>query len=184
VYLVFVKTSILNEVLAKHPPPPNAHPYYPHRSRMLRRYVKTALEVRTTPQEPCIQTKQPLVTMLLIPFAYSKVQPGTCHEGPEEEHRYSSTLSLTSALDGVGGQRHIPAALLPGKIRYPLYRRLGRPQGRSGEMRKISPPTRIRSLDRPGRSESLYRPRYPGPRYLSLTRSNECVTDTGGTNTM
>jgi hypothetical protein len=29
--------------------------------------------------------------------------------------RYSSTLSLTSALDGVGSQRHAPAALPPGK---------------------------------------------------------------------
>ena len=27
-----------------------------------------------------------------------------------------------------------------GKTRYPLYRRLGRPQGRSGMVRKISPP--------------------------------------------
>ena len=26
---------------------------------------------------------------------------------------YSSTLSLTSALDGVGGQRHAPNTLLP-----------------------------------------------------------------------
>ena len=41
---------------------------------------------------------------------------------------------------GVGGQRHTPAALPPGKIRYPLYRRLGGPQGRSGRVRKISPP--------------------------------------------
>ena len=41
---------------------------------------------------------------------------------------------------GVGGQHHAPAALLPGKTRYPLYRRLGRPQGRSGRVRKISPP--------------------------------------------
>ena len=30
--------------------------------------------------------------------------------------------------------------LLPGKTRYPLYRRLGAPQGRSGQVRKISPP--------------------------------------------
>jgi len=47
-----------------------------------------------------------------------KVHPRTGHVGPEEEEeeeRYSSTLSLTSALDGVGGQRHAPAALLPGK---------------------------------------------------------------------
>ena len=30
---------------------------------------------------------------------------------------------------GVGGQHHAPAALPQGKNRYPLYRRLGRPQG-------------------------------------------------------
>ena len=42
---------------------------------------------------------------------------------------------------GVGGQRHAPAALPPGKTRYPLYRRLGGHQGWSGEVRKISPPT-------------------------------------------
>ena len=41
---------------------------------------------------------------------------------------------------GVGGQNHAPAALPPGKTRYPLYRRLGGPQGRSGRLRKISPP--------------------------------------------
>jgi hypothetical protein len=41
---------------------------------------------------------------------------------------------------GVGGQRHAPAALPPGMTRYPMYKRLGRPQGRSGRMLKISPP--------------------------------------------
>jgi len=40
----------------------------------------------------------------------------------------------------VGGQRHAPAVLSPGKTRYPLYRRLGGTQGRSGRVRKISPP--------------------------------------------
>ena len=40
----------------------------------------------------------------------------------------------------VGGQRHAPAALPPGMTRYPLYRRLGGPQGRSGRVLKISPP--------------------------------------------
>jgi len=39
----------------------------------------------------------------------------------------------------VGGQRHVPAALAPGKTQYPLYRRLGGPQGRSGRERKTSP---------------------------------------------
>jgi hypothetical protein len=41
----------------------------------------------------------------------------------------------------VGGQHHAPAALLPGKTRYPLYRGLDGPQGRSGRVRKISPPS-------------------------------------------
>ena len=51
--------------------------------------------------------------------------PITGHECPEEEQMYSSTLPSTSTLEGVGGQRHAPAALPPGKTRYPLYRRLG-----------------------------------------------------------
>ena len=41
---------------------------------------------------------------------------------------------------GVGGQRHAPAALPPGMTRYPLYRRLGWPQGHSERVLKISPP--------------------------------------------
>jgi len=42
------------------------------------------------------------------------------------------------SANGVGGQRHALAALPPGKTRYLLCRRLGRPQGRSGWVRKIS----------------------------------------------
>jgi hypothetical protein len=51
--------------------------------------------------------------------------------GGEEYSSYSFT---TSALDGVNGQRHAPAALYPrGKdLRYQLYRSLGGPQSRSG----------------------------------------------------
>ena len=64
---------------------------------------------------------------------------------------------------GIGGQHHFPAALSPGRTRYPLYRRLGGPQDRSGRVRKISHPTGIRSPDRPARSESLKRLGYPGP---------------------
>jgi hypothetical protein len=40
---------------------------------------------------------------------------------------------------GVGAQRHDPDALSPEMTRYPLYSRLGRPQGRSGRVLKISP---------------------------------------------
>jgi hypothetical protein len=38
-------------------------------------------------------------------------------------------------IDGVGVQRYAPADLPPEKNRYPLYRRLGGPQGRSGRVR-------------------------------------------------
>jgi len=40
---------------------------------------------------------------------------------------------------GVGGQRHAPAALLAGKTRCQLNRRLGRSHGRSGRAWKTSP---------------------------------------------
>jgi hypothetical protein len=64
-------------------------------------------------------------------FAYSKdkFRPRTGREGPKREERYSSTLSLPSALDGVGGQIHAPAASSRRETRYSLYRRLGGTQG-------------------------------------------------------
>jgi hypothetical protein len=64
----------------------------------------------------------------------------TGHGGPEGKQRYISTLSQPRRWMGVGGQRHAPAALPAGKIRYALYRRLGGPQSRSGWVRKISTP--------------------------------------------
>jgi len=61
-------------------------------------------------------------------------------EQATKAHRGSSfTLSLTSALDGVGGQRHAPAGLPSGKTQYTLYTRLSIPQGRSGQVLEISP---------------------------------------------
>ena len=41
---------------------------------------------------------------------------------------------------GEGSALRSGRSLPPGKTRYPLYRRLGGPQGRSGQVRKISPP--------------------------------------------
>ena len=56
----------------------------------------------------------------------------------------------------------LPSRSLPqAKTQYPLHRRLGGPQGRSGQVGKISPPTGIRSPGRPARSQSLYRLSYP-----------------------
>ena len=48
---------------------------------------------------------------------------------------------MTKALEeGEGSASRPGRSLPPGKTRYPLYRRLGGAQGRSGQVRKISPP--------------------------------------------
>jgi hypothetical protein len=54
---------------------------------------------------------------------------------------YSSTLFFTSALEGGERSASRPGRNLPpGETRYPLYRRLIGPQGRSGQVWKISLP--------------------------------------------
>jgi hypothetical protein len=54
---------------------------------------------------------------------------------------YTSTVSLTLALDEGGWSTPRAGRFTPGKeTRYPFYRRLGGPQGRFGRLRKISPP--------------------------------------------
>jgi len=85
----------------------------------------------------------------------------TGHEGPEVKQRHSSPLSLTPALDGVGGQRPPP----PRRPLYPLASPgthciggwVG-PRARTG----------IRSPDRPALSEPPHRLSYPGPQLLTL----------------
>jgi hypothetical protein len=60
-------------------------------------------------------------------------------------HTIFFVLLLYSIFD-LGTRRGWGVSITPrphltsGKIRYPLYRRLGGPQGRSGQVRKISPP--------------------------------------------
>jgi hypothetical protein len=54
-----------------------------------------------------------------------KVLPRSGHERPEGEYWYSSTLSLTRALDEGGWSTPRPGRFTPGKeTRHPLYRRL------------------------------------------------------------
>ena len=55
-----------------------------------------------------------------------KVHPITCNEGPE---KYSSTLSLSSSLHVVDGQRDAPAALPPGKDPIPTVQEVGSARG-------------------------------------------------------
>jgi len=67
---------------------------------------------------------------------------------------------------GVGGQRHAPAALLPGKTRYPLHRRLGGPLRPVWTGAKNLAPAGILSPDRPAIPTELSRPTFePRQRY-------------------
>ena len=69
---------------------------------------------------------------------------------------YSST---TAALEGGEWSAAPRPHFTPGKIRYPLYRRLGGPQGRSGGAKNLVPPG-IRSLTVQLVAQSLYRLSY------------------------
>jgi hypothetical protein len=91
----------------------------------------------TRVQDPLLQNICQLEETMKV-----KVHPRAGHEGPERKW-YSSTLSLTSMLDGgggVNGQRHSLGALPTQESQYPLYRRLVGPKGQSGWVQKISPP--------------------------------------------
>ena len=64
-----------------------------------------------------------------------KAHLGTNREDPESQQRYSYILYLTSTLGEVRCQCHAATVLLPGKPRYPLYRRLGGSQEGGGKCR-------------------------------------------------
>ena len=99
------------------------------------------------------------------------VRPRTGHENPGGKQCYGSTLSFTSALDGV---RWLPPRtgrfnpLSPGK-RPGIQRTVGWMGLRAclDGCGKLAP-TDNRSPDRPVRSESLYQLRYPGPRQTQI----------------
>jgi len=69
-------------------------------------------------------------------------------------HTGNRVISLLFLDHGTGrgeGSTSRPGrSLLPGNTRYPFYRRLGGPQGRSGQLREISPP--------PGFDPRIFRP--------------------------
>ena len=62
-----------------------------------------------------------MISMLYrITEIIKEVHPRTGHKGPEEEERYSSTLSLTSVLDGGGRSTPHPGCFNPGKDPVPI----------------------------------------------------------------
>ena len=70
---------------------------------------------------------------------------------------------MTSALDGVGGQRQAPAAFTPGSDPVPIVQEAGWVPGPVWIGAETLARTGGRSTDLPARSESLYRMSYPGP---------------------
>ena len=122
------------------------------------------LSGRTIPTGLCRFTAIAVRTSKLKGKGQGQVHPSRGHEGPDGEKRYCSTLSLTSVLDGVGGQRHAPAALPPGKR--PATPCIGGWVGPSAGLdgSEKSRPHRDSIPNRPGRSELLHRLRYLGPR--------------------
>jgi hypothetical protein len=87
----------------------------------------------------------------------------TCHEGPEGELGYSSTLSLTSALYGGGWSTPRPGRFISGKDPIPFVLEAGWVTGPFWTGAENLTPTRIRALDRTARSVSLFRLLYPSP---------------------
>jgi hypothetical protein len=70
---------------------------------------------------------------------------------------------MTSALDGVGAQRHVPAAFTPGKDPVPIVQEAGWAPGPVWIGADNLAPTGIRFPELPARSESLYRLSYSDP---------------------
>ena len=58
-------------------------------------------------------------------WSKGKVHPRTGHEGPEGEYRYSSTLSLTSGLEGGGWSTPRPGRFTPGNDAVPIVQEAG-----------------------------------------------------------
>jgi len=107
-----------------------------------------------------------------------KVHSHTGHEGPDGEQRYSSTLSITSALYGGGWSMPHPGRFTPKKkTQYPLYRSLGGAQGQPGRVWKIPPPVEYDPQDHTAHSESLYQLHDPGPHTLHSRRIRLNVSD-------
>jgi hypothetical protein len=67
---------------------------------------------------------------------------------------------MTSALDEVGGQSHVPTAFTPGKDQVLIAQEGGRAPGPVWIGAENLNPTGNRSPDRPANSESLYQLRY------------------------
>ena len=102
---------------------------------------------------------------------------------------YSSALPSTSAIDGGGWSTPRPGRFTPGKDPVPIVNEAVWATGPVWRGAENLAPTGIRSPDRPARSKSLYRLRYPAPVILQtdsdiqLTKYCEFSVPATGTQT-
>ena len=105
--------------------------------------------------------------MVKVKVKFNLEQATKAHRGSR-----SSILSLTSALDGVDGQCHAPAALpsgkRPGSHLVATLQEAGWAPGPVWIGAENLASTGIPFPDRPARSESLYRLSYPGQQLLDI----------------
>ena len=90
--------------------------------------------------------------------------------------RFSSTLSLTSALDGGGWLTPRPCRFTPEKGTVPIVQEAEWASGPVWMGAENRTPTGIWSQDHPAHSNSLYRQCYPSPHAWLVALSNSCST--------
>jgi hypothetical protein len=127
----------------------------------------TLEELRTTSTARCQQFPENSRELTMCSTGIkSKVNTTTCHKGTEGEMRYSSTLSLTLALDGGWWLMPCPCRFTPRHDSLPIVQEAGWAPGMDwwGNSR----PHLDSIPDSPVYSKSLYWLRYPGPRSAGI----------------
>jgi hypothetical protein len=104
-------------------------------------------------QVPCKNSGQRVSRVLR--YIQVHVHAITCHERTEGEHRYSCTLSLTSALEG-GWSRPRAGSFIPRTEPVLFVEGAGWAPGSVWTRVENLAPSGIRNPERPARSESLY----------------------------
>ena len=83
------------------------------------KFLQSDIQEFRSPDNPALEKNSPRTE------CNGNVHPRTDHKGPEMEQRYSSTLSLTSALDSVGWSKLRPVAFTPGEEPVPIVQEAG-----------------------------------------------------------
>jgi len=98
-------------------------------------------------ENPDISISQNISRILQTPKNLPKL---TCHESTDGKYRYSTTVSLTLALDRGGCLKPLSSPFTPGNEPLPIVQRLGGSQSRSGLVQRIwAPPASDPSTESP-----------------------------------